>query len=101
MSNNALQNRDCPPLMSDQRHATDYRPSCYVHDLILKQNSIRNSEEMRLFLQRNADKLRELNLSHFEERAGCNSCNHYHVDPNGHDKYWNNYKKWLDYDSKQ
>lgn len=101
MSNNALQNRDCPPLMSDQRHATDYRPSCYVHDLILKQNSIRNSEEMRLFLQRNADKLRQLNLSHFEERAGCNSCSHFHVDPNGHDKYWANYKTWLDYDGKQ
>jgi hypothetical protein len=101
MSNNALQNRDCPPLMSDQRHATDYRPSCYVHDLILKQNKIKNSEQLRMFLQRNANQLRELNLGHFKERAGCNTCQHYHVDPNGHDQYWSNYKKWLDFDGQQ
>lgn len=109
--NNALQNRDCPPLMSDQRHATDYRPSCYVHDLILKQNKIKNSEEMRMFLQSNANQLRELNLAHFKDRAGCNSCvgpaggepsgQIYHVDPNGHDRYWNNYKTWLNYDGQK
>ena len=93
--NNALHNRDCPPLMSDQRHATDYRPTCYVHDLILKQNGIRNSEQMRMFLQRNSNQLRELNLGHFNERAGCNSCQDYHVDPNGHDRYWSNYRAWL------
>lgn len=101
MSNNALQNRDCPPLMSDQRHATDYRPSCSVHNLILTQNGIKNSEQMRMFLQRNANQLRELNLTHFQERAGCNSCQHYHVDPNGNDRYWDNYKKQLDFDSQE
>lgn len=101
MSNNALHNRDCPALMSDQRHATDYRPSCYVHDLIIKQNGIKNSEQMRMFLQRNAEQLRNLNLNHFQERAGCNSCQHYHVDPNGHDRYWTNYKKWLEFDGQQ
>lgn len=101
MSNNALHNHNCPPLMSDQRHATDYRPSCQVHDLILKQNSIKNSEQLRLFLQRNADKLRQLNLDYFQERASCNSCKHYHVDPNGHDQYWSNYKKWLNFDSQE
>lgn len=99
MSNNSANNRDCPPLMSDQRHATDYRPSCYVHNLILKQNGIKNSEQMRLFLQRNANKLRELNLGNFQERAGCNSCQHYSVDPNGQDQYWSKYKSWLGFDS--
>ena len=98
--NNALHNRDCPPLMADQRHATDYRPTCYVHDLILKQNGIRNSEQMRMFLQRNSNQLRDLNLSHFNERSGCNSCQDYHVDPNGHDRYWSNYRAWLSGDDK-
>lgn len=96
--NNAQQNRDCPPLMSDQRHATDYRPSCYVHHLMLSQNGIRNSEELRMFLQNNAQQLRELNLTHFKQSAGCNSCNYYHVDPNGNDKYWSDYKKWMNFD---
>jgi len=99
--NNALHNRDCPALMSDQRHGTDYRPSCDVHHLILTQNGITNSEQMRMFLQRNANKLRELNLGHFQQHASCDSCQHYHVDPNGHDRYWAAYKKQLGFDRLQ
>lgn len=90
--NNALHNRDCPALMSDQRHATDYRPSCDVHHMILKQNNIKNSEQMRMFLQRNANKLRELNQDHYKANNKCNTCTYYHIDPNGHDKYWSKYK---------
>ena len=96
MSNNVVANLGCPPLMSDGRHATDYRPTCYVHDLINKQNGLHNSEQTRHFLMRNADKLIARNRQYFLERAGCNSCSHYHVDPNGHDKYWNNYRARLD-----
>lgn len=96
MSNNALHNKDCPPLMSDQRFATDYRPSCYVHDLVNKQNGIRNSHQQRMFFQRNADKLMQLNLQYFSQKADCNSCNMFHVDPNGHDRYWDNYRQWLE-----
>lgn len=95
MSNNALGNHNCPALMSDARFATDYRPSCYVHDLILKQNNIRDSTQMRLFMQRNANKLRDLNTQFFQEKAGCQSCTFFHPDPNGHDKHWDNYKQWL------
>ena len=64
--NNALHNRDCPPLMSDGRHATDYRPSCYVHDLIIKQNGIRNSHELRHFMQNNAQALMTINTNYFQ-----------------------------------
>ena len=95
--NNALHNRDCPPLMSDGRSATDYRPSCDVHSLILKQNQIKNSHELRMFLQRNADTIRENNTNHYLKRNACGSCEPFHVDPNGHDKYWNNYKEWIGY----
>jgi hypothetical protein len=99
--NNAQQNWDCPPLMSDQRHATDYRPSCYVHDLILKQNGIKNSHEMRLFMQRNAEKLRLLNTAYFQEKSGCKSCQYYHVDPNGHVRYWNDYMERLNFNQQR
>lgn len=95
MSNNVSANRHCPPLMSDGRHATDYRPSCYVHDLINKQNGLYNSEQTRYFLIHNASKMRGLNDDYFQQRAGCYSCVTTHVDPNGHDKYWSNYKSWL------
>lgn len=93
--NNAPQNKDCPPLMSDGRHATDYRPSCYVHNLINEQNSLTNSHQQRLFLQRNAEQLMKLNHAFFQDKAGCNTCKPYHVDPNGHDAYWASYKKNL------
>lgn len=92
--NNALENHDCPALMSDGRHGTDYRPSCYVHNLISTQNGIKNSHNQRQFLQNNAVHLMGLNLQIFQKRAGCSS-NYYHVDPHGHDEYWVNYKKNL------
>lgn len=94
--NNSLQNRDCPPLMSDQRCATDYRPSCYVHNLILQQNGLKNSHEMRMFLQKNAEKLRYLNTQYYSEKNSCGSCKPFHVDPNGHDAYWSNYRANLE-----
>ena len=96
MSNNALHNKDCPPLMSDQRFATDYRPSCQLHDLINKQNNLLDSHQQRQFLQHNAVKLMNLNLQHFNQRANCGSCTMYHVDPNGHDRYWDSYKSRLE-----
>lgn len=98
MSNNALHNFDCPPLMNDGRHATDYRPSCYVHDLIIKQNGITNSHQMRHFLQKNACYLARINRDYFCNKASCRSCNFYHIDPNNNDRYWKTYKKYIGYD---
>lgn len=99
--NNALGNQDCPALMSDGRFATDYRPNCYVNNLINTQNELKNSNQQRIFLQRNANKLRELNTNYFVQKANCDSCNYVHVDPNGNDKYWDAYKSWLGYDGKK
>ena len=87
-------NHNCPPLMSDGRHATDYRPSCYVHTLISQQNGLQNSYQQRLFMQRNADQFHALNVRFFTAKAGCNMP-YMHVDPNGHDAYWNAYKASL------
>jgi hypothetical protein len=97
MSNNALSNQDCPPLMSDGRHATDYRPTCYVHDLIIKQNGIKNSWELKEFLTNNGTNLMKINTDYFMTKNNCNSCNFTHVDPNGNERYWDNYRKYIGY----
>jgi len=90
--NNALHNRDCPPLMSDGRTATDYRPSCVVHNMINMQNGLLNSHMSRSFMQQNAKKLMELNTKYFEAKNSCPSATPSHVDPNGNDKHWEDYK---------
>ena len=84
----------CPPLMSDGRHVTDYRPSCYVHLMISEQNGLSNSHQQRMFMQRNAEQLHALNVRSFAERSGC-GLPYNHIDPNGHDTYWNVYKNGI------
>ena len=98
MSNNAT--NDCPPLMSDGRHATDWRTSCSVHSLIINQNSIKNSHQARMFMQKNAVELMNNNAKHFKTKNSCN-CTPFHVDPNGNDKYWAQYHNKLGYISKK
>ena len=61
MSNNNKSYASCPARMDDGRHFTDYRPNCFVNNLIQSQNSITDSYKYRMFLQENASKLMELN----------------------------------------
>ena len=96
MSNNAKKNFNCPALMSDGRHVTDYRPSCYVHDQIQKQNGIHNSHQYRRFLQQNADKLMAINQMYYESKNHCDSC-YFQPDPNGNDEYWAKYQQYIGY----
>ena len=96
MSNNALQNHDCPALMSDGRIATDYRPTCTVDLLINQQNHLTNSTQSREFLQKNALKFMKMNREYFHNQFECPSADRvFHVDPNQHDRYWVHYKKNL------
>lgn len=98
MSNNALGNQDCPPLMADGRMFTDYRPSCYVNDLIMKQNGIRNSYDQKLFMTDRALELQQLNRDFNEAKNSCMSCGGYYLaDPNGHVDYWKRYSEWIGY----
>ena len=53
--------------MSDGRLFTDYRPSCYFHDLIAKQNDIRNSYDLKMFMQERSSELRNNLLKPFHE----------------------------------
>uniref|UniRef100_A0A6C0BMC6 Uncharacterized protein n=1 Tax=viral metagenome TaxID=1070528 RepID=A0A6C0BMC6_9ZZZZ len=96
--NNAYGNQDCPPLMSDGRHVTDYRPSCYVHDLILRQNGITNSYDLKMLLTHQAMQLQENNRQYYDQKNACVSCgDYYQADPNGHLKYWDGYNQRIQY----
>lgn len=96
--NNALGNQDCPPIMEDGRHVTDYRPICYVNDLIMKQNGINNSYDYKALLQHNALKLQEVNRQFYNNKNACHSCEPYYLaDPNNHVDYWQRYDAWIGY----
>lgn len=93
--NNSYVNRDCPPLMSDGRFVTDYRPSCEVHSAIRYHNNLYDSNQFRQFLINNGDKLREMTAQHYINLRGCNSCQFVHPDPNNNDTFWSAYRKHL------
>jgi len=96
--NNSLYNQNCPPIMNDGRYICDYRPSSYVHDLILKQNNIKNSYDMKKLLTDNAVKFQNMNTTFLKNKNSCNSCDRYYlIDPNNNDKYWELYNKWIGY----
>jgi len=95
--NNALQNHDCPPLMSDGQYVTDYRPSCDVHDLIIKQNNLPNSYEYRQFMIHNANNLMNINRQYYINKNQCNSCQFFQPDPNGSEVFWDKYTAWMGY----
>ena len=98
MSNNALQNFNCPPLMNDGRQpGTDYRPDCDVNYGIIRQNGIKNSYDYRQFLIHNAESIMDLNRRYYEEQNRCDSCKFFHADPNSQETYWEKYTSWLGY----
>lgn len=90
-------NNGCPALMSDGHFLRDWRAECYVHSLIDAQNGNENSFQSRMFFQNNALKLMAANRKNAYDIGLChNECKFYHVDPNGHDKYWKAYKSNLE-----
>lgn len=91
-------NNQCPLLMADGRHVTDYRPSSYVHNLIQKQNGITNSYDLKLLLTTQASKMQQINRDFYTAKNSCASCSGYYLpDPNGHVDYWREYSKWIGY----
>ena len=95
--NNSVINNDCPPLMSSQRHITDYRPNCELNALIQHQNGIKDSYTLKNFMTHKALKLQQINDRFYEQKNTCNSCTGYLPDPNGTVSYWDNYSKGLQY----
>ena len=93
--NNSYVNRDCPPLMSDGRLVTDYRPSCELHSSIRYHNGLYDSNQYRQFMINNAEKLMQASDKFYENLRGCKSCNFVHPDPNNNDTFWAYYRKHL------
>jgi hypothetical protein len=87
--NNALGNHDCPPLMSDGRVVTDYRPNCELHDMIIRQNGLRTSYDYRQFMINNAITLMNIDRDYYIAKNQCNTCRFYQPDPNAQESYWN------------
>ncbi len=65
---------DCPPIMDDGRHFTDYRPDCYVNNLLRIANKTYSSYEYRQFLINNAQKLMDINNKYNNDKNGCGTC---------------------------
>lgn len=98
--NNALYNKDCPPLMSDGRLFTDYRPSCEYHNMLGRQNGITNSYDFKQMLMNNAIKLQQHNTKFYDNKSQCHSCGGYYMpDPNGAVDYWNKYNSYIGYNN--
>ena len=93
--NNSYVNRDCPPLMADGRHVTDYRPSCEVHSSIRYLNGLYDSNQYRQFLINNAERLQTMSRDFYHQKNTCGSCNFIHPDPNNNDSFWATYRKQL------
>lgn len=93
--NNSYVNRDCPPLMSDGRLVTDYRPSCELHSSIRYHNGLFDSNQYRQFMVNNGNKLMEMNRRFYSNLNGCRSCEFVHPDPNNNDTFWSHYRKHL------
>lgn len=68
-SNNKYFN--CPPMMSDGRHFTDYRPNYYINNLIRMSSNTLNSYDYKQYLIHNASKLMEENKNYSIEKNGC------------------------------
>ena len=66
--------RDCPPRMSDGRQFTDYRPNCYLNNVIKTDNSITSSFDYRNFLKDNAEELMEINREYSCKMNCCGPC---------------------------
>jgi hypothetical protein len=66
---------DCPALMDDGRAFTDYRPSCYINDLIRVMNGLHSSYSYRQFLQHNGVQLMDTIRLYNIKKNGCAPCN--------------------------
>ena len=72
-SNNKYFN--CPPRMNDGRQFTDYRPNCYVNNLLRYTNRTMSSYEYRQFLINNGSELMKINNMYASEKTSCGPCN--------------------------
>lgn len=63
-----------PPRMADGRHFTDYRPNCLLNNNLKHQSQVMNSYDYKLYLQRNAEQIIDLNRKHNYILNGSYEC---------------------------
>jgi hypothetical protein len=63
-----------PSRMADGRHFTDYRPNCLLNNNLKHQTETLNSYDYKLYLQRNAEKIMDLNRKHSYILNGEHEC---------------------------
>ena len=71
-SNNRYPN--FPPRMDDGRHFTDYRPKCFVDNVIKKNNKLLTSHQYKEFIMNNATRMMELNRIHACQKNCSSKC---------------------------
>lgn len=65
---------DCPPIMNDARAFTDYRPSGEVNAEIQISNDLKNNQEYRQFLIKNATQIMKINTNYWTLKNQCSPC---------------------------
>ena len=78
---------NCMPLMSDGRNFTEYRPSCYVTNMIAQQNGVSSSYDLKQLLIHNTNELMKLERQHYESKSCLDRCHGAFItpDPNHND----------------
>ena len=66
--------RNCPPMMSDGRHFTDYRPQCTVNSQLNVDNGIVLGIDQRMLLTRNATQFMGEIRGYVTRRNACTAC---------------------------
>ena len=69
MSDNKYQM--CPPLMSDNRHVTNYTPNSVMNEYVKNVYGIIDNNLYRTFLQQNANKLMKNERVFMERHFNC------------------------------
>lgn len=96
MNNSTPAPLNCPPVMNDGRHGTDYRPNADINLKLQQTNNLQDSNDYRSFLVNNATAIMQQNLKQFEQTASCMPYAKT-VDPNGADAVWTGYDESVNY----
>ena len=85
-----MNNYQAPLIKGDYRIYTDYRPSCSITSMIMQQNNISNSYDLKTLLMNNALSFQERNRNFYKSKVVNGE--YYIPDPNSQLKYWKTYR---------
>ena len=88
--NNIFYNNNCPAMMNDKgRLVTNYEHSKYINYNIKKMNNLENNNQLRMFLQNNAQFLMDIDKKILDDKRCMNNENYkFYLSS---DKYDSNY----------